>query len=281
MNDFSSSGFDGGTVGGPPSEAPATLPAQQPVSPPASQDEVIDSNRQALLERMAQSEDISDYAQERQDQVEAIDEGKDLPEDRKQGWYRRVSKAIQDATNEAAAVTGQARQPIPPSYQSGAQQNTETYSRNVGSCAERVNQYLRGDQQKRQNITEWHQALDPEGSIADWIIANDSSMAGQIMERCAANPEALQTLAGMPPHERSRWLSKLEGHLEAEQRFGQQMAQQQQAFQAARRTTQAPPLIKPPRGGANPPRDVMDLATRGEDVSAYINQRRQQERRER
>jgi hypothetical protein len=81
-------------------------------------------------------------------------------------------------------------------------------------------------------------------------------MAGPIMQRCADNPEALQQLAQMSPAERSRWLSKLEGHLEAELKFGQQLAGQQQQWQQERRVTHAPPIIHPPRGAANPPSDL-------------------------
>jgi hypothetical protein len=78
-------------------------------------------------------------------------------------------------------------------------------------------------------------------------------------------------------------LAKLEGHIEAEISFASQQRQQQQqwAQEAARRTTHAPPPIRSPRGGANPPRNVHDLATKGEDASDYVRFRQQQENRSR
>jgi hypothetical protein len=90
--------------------------------------------------------------------------------------------------------------------------------------------------------------------------------------RTTENPEALQQLAQMSPSERSRWLSKLEGHLEAEMRIAQQLQGQQQAWQQERRTTHAPPPIRPPRGGANPPSDLHRMASR-EDVTDYVRMR--------
>jgi hypothetical protein len=264
-------------------EPTAPSPPPQPGADPRS--EVIERNRQIALGQLAKSEDISGYAQEREDQAYVIDEGGELPEERQAQWFRRASK-VHDATLEAQGIKldeqGQpeAPPPPPPGYVPGDEAMREIENaRKTGAAAMRINQYFGDNQEIRQHITEWHQAMDPQSTVAQWLIDNESAMAGPIMQRCADNPEALAQLAQMPPAERSRWLSKLEGHLEAEMRIGQQLAQQQQQLQQRpRRETQAPPPIRPPRGAANPPTDIRSLANKS-DVADYVRARQQEERR--
>jgi hypothetical protein len=236
----------------------------------------VNEGRHTVLSELAKSEDISEFAEERRTQDKALHRGEKLTDEERTKWFQRTNKALTDAAAQAAAPNAQKPAPIPPSYQSGAQQDTAQWLSNQGASAERVNQYLRGNEEKRQNIISWHESMDPTGSVADWIIANNSSMAGPIMERCADNPEALRLLAEMPSHERSRWLSKLEGHLEAEQRIGAQMAQQQQQWQQeqSRHISRAPPPIpRMPGGGANPPSNIHSLAQK-DSIADYVRARK-------
>jgi hypothetical protein len=91
MNDFS----DG-------APAPSSEPAPSSSSDPAA--ERVNETRATVLGELAKKEDIGDFAQERSDQKEAIDEGQELGEQRKSQWYRRASKALSDAANEAAGI---------------------------------------------------------------------------------------------------------------------------------------------------------------------------------
>jgi hypothetical protein len=283
MNDFSSGG--GGTVGGP-SEAPVSLP-DTAITLPTNTDEVINNTRYVALEQLSRKDDVSEYAAEREDQAAHFGRGEEISQDRQNKWFRRASKAVNDAVNEAqgALQTALGQQPQPQQqysdadYQAAAQSDLD-YMRKQGAAAERINQYYGDDKERRQAVVDWGQAMDPESHVAQWLIDNESTVAPQILERLTASPEAWRELAELPPQTRSRWLSKFEGYVEAELKFGKQQAQQQQ-LQQARRTTSAPPPIRPLHGGASPARNVLDLASQGEDVTAYINQRRQQERRER
>ena len=199
----------------------------------------------------------------REDQAAAIDRGEDLPQERQNQWFRRASKALQDATLEAQGIKlneqgePQRPPPPPPGYVPGDEAMREIENaRKTGAAALRVQQYFGDNQERKQQIIDWHQSLDPANTVANWVIENESVVAPQIMERLADNPEALQQIAEMPANQRDRWLGMLEGKIVAETHFAQQMAQQQQQWQQERRTTKAPPIIRPPRGGANPPRDL-------------------------
>ena len=68
----------------------------------------------------------------------------------------------------------------------------------TGAAAMRIQQYFGDNTERKEQITQWHQAMDPEGKVATWVIENESTYAPQIMEKLADNPEALQQLAEMP-----------------------------------------------------------------------------------
>ena len=268
---------------------PASPPSEHTPapSPPPDTSEIINERRHAALSQLAKDENIEGYAQEREDQAAAIDRGEDLPRERANQWYRRAHKALTDAANEAAGIqpNGQGEQEPsapPPGYVPGdeAQRGVER-ARKEGAAQLRVSQYFGNDAEKKQEIINWHDAMDPEHHVAEWVIENESVFAPQILERLSANPEALQQLASMPANQRDRWLGMLEGRIAAETNFAQQMTQQQQQWQQDRRTTKAPPPIRPPRGGANPHRDIYGLASKGEDIGDYVKARQQQEKRSR
>lgn len=263
-----------------------TLPVSPPSEPATSIDpasEVVTERRHAALSQLAKSENIEGYAQEREDQAAAIDRGEEISEQRKGQWYRRAHKALTDAANEAAGIKTadqDEQQAAPPEYDPTEEAQSRDYARKEGAAQVRVQQYFGNNEERKQQIIEWHAAMDPESKVASWIIENESQFAPQIMERLADNPEALQQLASMPANQRDRWLGALEGHIAAQTNFAQQVAQQQQQqWQQQRRVSKAPPPISSPRGGANPPSDLHQLASRGEDVSSYVKARQQQERR--
>ena len=57
----------------------------------------------------------------------------------------------------------------------------------------RIQQFISGTTPSAKNrLLQWHQAMDPEGKVATWVIENESTYAPQIMEKLADNPEALQ-----------------------------------------------------------------------------------------
>ena len=143
----------------------------------------------------------------------------------------------------------------------------------------RVQSYFGGNTERKEEITAWHRAMDPESKIADWCIENESAYVPQIMEKLADNPQALQELAEMPANQRHRWLGALEGHIAAEQNFARQLQGQQQQWQQERRVSKAPPPIRPVRGGALPPSDIHQLAARSESVDAYVQARKAMEKR--
>ena len=266
---------------------PVSPPSEQAPSPAPDTSETINERRHLALGQLAKDENVEAYAQEREDQAAVIDRGEDIPQERQSQWMRRASKALQDAALEAQGVKLNAQgepetpPPPPPGFVAGDEAMREIENaRKTGAAAMRVQQYFGNNTERKEEITQWHRAMDPEGRVVNWVIENESAYAPQIMERLADNPTALQELAEMPEHQRHRWLGALEGHIAAEQNFTRQLQGQQQQLQSQRRTSQAPPPIRPPRGGgANVPQDLHSLASRGESADAYIKARLAQEKR--
>jgi hypothetical protein len=86
-----------------------TIPVPPPPeAPPASsvdpQSEIVTERRHAALSQLAKSENIEGYAQEREDQAAHFDRGEDISQQRQKEWFRRASKALQDATLEAQGI---------------------------------------------------------------------------------------------------------------------------------------------------------------------------------
>jgi hypothetical protein len=288
---------------GSPSPDPVSIP-DSPASPPSESSSSfgnpveVESNpkitetRHAVLGELAKSENVESYAQERRDEEDAMFKGKDISEDRKSAWYRRASKALNDAQMEAAGIksNGLPSQEIPEYIPRNArsddfypEQFDPNYQKKEGAAAERVRQYLGNNQERKQQIIEWHQAMDPECKTATWLIQNDSPIPGAIMGWTANNPEALQTIASLPARQRDIALAHLQGQLMAQESYAQQMRQQQAQWSeaAGRRVSNAPPPIsRMPSGGAAPPKDLHALA-RNEDISSYATLRKAQERKAR
>jgi hypothetical protein len=270
-----------------PSQGPVSLPDSLPASPPApGSEEAINAGRHVALEQLARDEDIADYAAERRDQVEVIDEGRELPEDRRRSWYRRASKALNDAAMEASGLEPRREldasvTQFNPTDQQYDPSQDPVYARKAGIVTEKINQFFGDNRNRRQEIVDWGSAMDERGEVADWVIRNECAVAPQMFERLVSHPQAWAEIAQMDPQTRDRTLSKLEGAIEAEMRFAnQQQAQAQQwQEQAARKVTRAPPPIsRMPTGGALPPSDIHQLAARSDDATAHVRQRMQMER---
>lgn len=267
----------------PDASVPVTTPEAPPPAPDTS--EIVAERRHAALSQLAKDENVEAYAAEREDQAATFDRGEDLPQERQNQWYRRAHKALTDAALEAQGIQpngqgGEEPQQPPPGYVPGDEALREAErARKEGAAALRVQQYFGGNQERKQQIIDWHQAMDPESKVAEWVIENESAVAPQIMEKLADNPEAVQQIAEMTPRQRDRWLGALEGNITAEQNFARKMQQEMTQWDQQRRVTKAPPIIQAPRGGASPPSDIHQLASKGEDASDYVKMRQQQEKR--
>lgn len=139
-----------------------------------------------------------------EDQAAAIDRGEALPQERQNQWFRRASRALKEAADEAAGITaneqGEQQQEAPSGYipADEAQREVEN-ARREAKAAMHVDRYFGNNQEARDAIVQWHQAMDPQSTVAQWLIDHESPMAGPIMQRTADNPEALQQLAEMSP----------------------------------------------------------------------------------
>ena len=147
----------------------------------------------------------------------------------------------------------------------------------MGSAQGRVNEYFnsRTDipdvQAYKDFITKVVTENDPRSELSGYFLA--ASNPGAMIEALAYEPDAIRYLVSLPQAKRAREMAKLEGYLHA------QALAQQNAYQEPqpRRMSAAPPPITPPKGAANPPRDLRGLAGK-DDVADYVHARQQQER---
>jgi hypothetical protein len=117
-------------------------------------------------------------------------------------------------------------------------------------------------------------ANPPTPEIAEQILAAEHGP--EIVWRMTQHPDAISELNAMNPKEAERIIAKLDGAIMAERHAARVFHQ----GTTARRVTQAPPPIRPPRGGgAQPPQDLHQLASRGESVADYVKARRAMDKR--
>lgn len=263
------------------SEVPQDLPAPEAPPPPPDTSEETAERRHTVLGQLAKDENIEEYTKERADQEAFFDRGEDLPESRKSEWYRRAHKSLSDAANEAAGVTAemesQQQEPAPEYAPEDAIQDTPEYREGVGAARVRFEQHFGGDAERKQTVMEWHQALDPEHSIANWYIQSGSPVAPEMADLLANNPTQLEQIAQLPPRQRDAALSKLEGYVTARKQFIAQQADWQAQAARERASSKAPPIIRAPKGQAMPPSDPFRLAAK-EDITDYVRARKGQER---
>jgi hypothetical protein len=114
MNDFANSGPSAPSI----PDSPASEPAADfghPVD--IASDPIVTERRHAVLGELAKDESVEEYARERGDEEDAIFRGKALPEERQRQWYRRASRALTNAANEAAGIQPNGQQPQQQSQQ--------------------------------------------------------------------------------------------------------------------------------------------------------------------
>ena len=77
--------------------------------------------------------------------------------------------------------------------------------------SERISRYFGDNQELKQSIVDWGAAMDEQGTVADWLIQNESSVAPQILHRLSQHPEGWAQLVSLPPQTRDRWLQNSKG----------------------------------------------------------------------
>jgi hypothetical protein len=91
--------------------------------------------------------------------------------------------------------------------------------------------------------------------------------------------EKLEYLVSLPPREIARTMQQAKDYLSIEHGVARQYAAR--FAQQGRRHTKAPPPIRPPKGGANPPVSLERLASKSENIDGYVKARQQQMKQER
>ena len=273
-----------GEVAPAPSETPRT-----PAAPDEKSREQIvkDQFAQGLTLAAHGTEDASDFIRERQTQEKFL-AGEDLSGAQMREWHERAHASVQRALDAAARARGE----IPPSQQSISEENVPGYispedphyEAIIEQNRQRFGEYFDNPDNIGSSLT----AAEHKKSVTDWILTYDpksvlvghfmaSPLGPQMMEALEGEGDAIRYLASLPPAQRAKEMGKLEGYVYAKQ----QLAAAQGAYEPQpRRHTQAPPIITPPRGAANPPADLFRAATR-DDVADYVHMRQQQEGRRR
>jgi hypothetical protein len=108
------------------------------------------------------------------------------------------------------------QQPQPQQYSDQSQYEGDptqdpTYMRKQGIVSERISRYFGDNQELKQSIVDWGAAMDEQGTVADWLIQNESSVAPQILHRLSQHPEGWAQLVSLPPQTRDRWLQNSKG----------------------------------------------------------------------
>jgi hypothetical protein len=271
----------GTTVNSPSSYAPEPQPSHA---------KAIDDAFQENLNLIAKTtDDGEDYIRERKVQ-EKHRNGQDisLPEQRE--WHDRHDAALKRARDAALRAQGvePSQQPAPAEVPVYVAKDAPDYDQHYEAAKQRFDAYYNDPERiggslsaddHRQQVLGWLQTYDPSDVLSGHFMA--SPLGPQMAETIAleGGPELIKQIVNMPTRERAAAFQKLEGYLYARE----QQRQQEQSYQRAanpppRTFTQAPPIMKPVRGGANPPSDLHSLAQR-EDGTAYIRARRAQEKR--
>ena len=165
-------------------------------------------------------------------------------------------------------VTQQATQPLPGYIEPDA----PDYAQHFEAAKERFSNYFDVPEKygQKEVLADMLAVHDPKAELVGYYMS--SEYGPQIVEALAAEPHVIPYLLSLPRPQQAREMAKLEGYLAA-----QQMQQQNAAYQEPqpRRTTAAPPPIRSPRGAANPPSDLHNLARR-DNVDDYVRVRQKQ-----
>jgi hypothetical protein len=243
--------------------------------------------QKAALDQMSKAEDISAYAAERADQErEAAGEQPTTPPEERMDRYRA---ALEEARRETGEVRQQAGlngdQPgfdqqfdaAPADYEAeqGRQAElaeAEKRGADLATYKMRAAQALNEHPDYWEAVQSVFSVIPPTLEIAQQLL--EAEEGPEIIWRMTNNVDALQQLNAMPPREAEKFLHTLNGHIMAEKAMARRFAANPQP----RRISNAPPPLRSPSGGANPPSDAFQLAKRGEDVTDYVRWRQQQEK---
>jgi len=242
--------------------------------------------KSTALGQMAKAESIENYAAERADQ-EAEAEGREpsTPPEERVNRYQQVLEQARQETDRARSENGlggeqngfdaQVEQAALAQEQEQALQaeldKREKYGADVALYTHKANQELDQHPGYWEAVKATFTAIPPTTEIAEQILNGP-----EIAWRMCQHPDAISELNAMPPKQAERIIAKLDGAIMAERHAAKRFA----AYQQPRRVTQAPPPLRSPRGGANPPSDIRQLAQR-ENATDYIRARQAQEKRSR
>jgi len=245
--------------------------------------------KSTALGQMAKAESIENYAAERADQ-EAEAEGREpsTPPEERVNRYQQVLEQARQETDRARSENGlggeqngfdaQVEQAALAQEQEQALQaeldKREKYGADVALYTHKANQELDQHPGYWEAVKATFTAIPPTTEIAEQILSAENGP--EIAWRMCQHPDAISELNAMPPKQAERIIAKLDGAIMAERHAARVFHQ----GAMARRVTQAPPPIRPPRGGgAQPPQDLHQLAARSESVADYVKARRAQEKR--
>jgi hypothetical protein len=283
-DDIDSGPIVSGEVAPAPSERPRT---PVPAAPDEkSRTEQVREQFNAGLNLTAYgTEDATDYVKERKTQEKYLSDDAELSAAEMGEWHARTTAALKRAQDAAAHARGEApqqqqQQQAPQELPGYIAPDAPDYDQHFEAAKQRFSEYFDdpsriGDQltaaDHKANVTNWLTTYDPQSRLTGYYMA--SPLGPAMAEALAAEPEAIRYLVSLPPQQQAREMAKLEGYLHA-----RQMAQTANQQPQPRKSTQAPPPISAPRGGANPPKDMFALAGK-DNVEEYVRARRAMERR--
>ena len=280
----------GPLVGSEIAPSPAETPSE-PARPPIPEVRDQPSHTEIIKERFADglalaahgTSDASDYIRERKIQEKYLNDEPISPTEGEE-WHRRTRAALQRAADNAARMRGE----VPPSEQQPEaqppnyiRQDDPAYSDAEAATQQSFQQFYRerGISDQKAYIEACSQIINEAG--ADGLIgymAKAPEVAPQMMEWLVYQPDKARAIAQMPLAEQAHAMAAVQGYAYAvrERELQEQNGQYQQP--QVRKVTQAPPIIRSPRGAASPPVDIYGLAGK-DDVTSYVRARQAMDKR--
>ena len=271
-DDIDSGPIVSGEVAPAPSETPRT-----PSAPDAQSREQIVKEQFSMGLGLAAhgTEDATDYVKERKTQEKFLND-EDLTGAQMREWHERSHSAVQRAVDAAARARGE----VPPSQQQAPQEipgyvapDDPNYDAHMASATERFTAYFDGQQrigehntvkEHKDTITSWLNTFDPQSRLTGYLMASPLGPAMAEAWKVKRRQFSILQICRRRSR-RERWPSSKASPRQADD------GSEGGALQAPqpRRMTQAPPPITPPRGGANPPKDLQSLARKDSSGGLY------------
>jgi hypothetical protein len=244
--------------------------------------------KSAALAEMAKSESIESYAAERADQdAEAAGKQPTTPPEERVNRYQAALEQARQETDQARRENGLDGEPndfdaqVDQAIQAQVQEQEleaefarrEKQGADVALYTHKANQELDQHPGFWEAVKATFTAIPPTTEIAEQILSCEHGP--EIVWRMCQHPEAIEQLNALPPKEAERMIAKLDGAIMAERQVAKRFA----GYSQPRRETRAPPVFKTPSGGARPPQDLHQLASRGERADDYVKARRAMDKR--